>query len=147
MVGVGEKAADFELPAHTGEIVRLSSLRGRRVVLFFYPKDGSPGCTRENCMVNDMFSEFERLDAVVIGISRDGVESHRRFAARHGLKQLLLSDVDGSVSRAYGALGFLGASKRKTFVIDRDGTIVKVVDGVLPGRHVKEALETLKQLG
>jgi peroxiredoxin Q/BCP len=84
MVGVGEKAADFELPAHTGEMVRLSSLRGRRVVLFFYPKDGSPGCTRENCMVNDMFSEFERLDAVVIGISRDGVESHRRFAARHG---------------------------------------------------------------
>lgn len=146
MVGVGEKAVDFELPAHTGETVRLSSFRGKRVVLFFYPKDGSPGCTRENCIVNDVFDEFEKMDAVVIGVSRDSLESHMKFAAKHGLKQVLLSDVDGSVSRAYNALGFLGASKRKTFVIDRDGTVVKVIESVFPGRHVKEALEALKKL-
>ncbi|MCS7136716.1 MAG: peroxiredoxin, partial [Aigarchaeota archaeon] len=101
MVSEGVAAPDFELMSQSGEKVRLSSFRGRNVVLFFYPKDGSPGCTRENCLIRDSLSEFEKYGAVALGISRDSVESHRRFAEKHRLTHLLLSDPSGEVVKAY----------------------------------------------
>ncbi|MCS7136796.1 MAG: peroxiredoxin [Candidatus Caldarchaeum sp.] len=146
MVKEGDLAPTFSLPSSGGGVVELEKLGGRRVVLFFYPKDGSPGCTRENCLVRDMLPEFEKHGAVVLGISRDSLTSHQRFSEKHRLTHILLSDVDGKVSRAYDALGLLGMSKRKTFVIDEKGVVVKVVDGMLPDKHVKEALKALESL-
>ncbi|MCS7129043.1 MAG: peroxiredoxin [Candidatus Caldarchaeum sp.] len=146
MVKEGWIAPPFSLPSSGGEVVELEKLRGRRVVLFFYPKDGSPGCTRENCLVRDMLPEFEKHGAVVLGISRDSLTSHQRFSEKHRLTHVLLSDVDGKVSKAYDAVGLLGMSKRKTFVIDEKGVVVKVVDGMLPDKHVKEALKALESL-
>ncbi len=146
MVDIGDPAPDFILPSSDGDVVQLSRLRGRRIVLFFYPRDGSPGCTRENCMIRDNLPEFEKLGAVVLGISRDGVERHRKFAEKYKLTHKLLSDGDGSVSKKYDALGLLGTSKRKTFVIDENGVIAHVIEGLLPGKHVREALEALYKL-
>ncbi|MEM1943515.1 MAG: peroxiredoxin [Candidatus Caldarchaeum sp.] len=147
MVREGEKAPDFSLPSTRGDVVQLEKLRGRRVVLLFYPKDGSPGCTRENCLLRDMLPEFEKHGAVVLGISRDSLDSHKKFSEKHNLTHLLLSDVDGDVSRRYGALGLLGMSKRKTFVVDENGVVLKVVEGLMPDKHVREALKTLKEMG
>ena len=143
----GDLAPDFTLQAHDGSVVKLSSYRGRRVVLFFYPKDGSPGCTRENCMVRDRLDEFKNLDAVVLGISRDDIDKHRAFAAKHGFTHLLLSDEQGEVCKAYGALTFFGMLvKRRTVVIDENGVVRRVIDGITPGKHVEEALKTLKDM-
>ena len=146
-VVVGGEAPDFSLQAQDGSVVRLRELRGRRVVLFFYPKDGSPGCTRENCMIRDRMGEFKALNAVVLGISRDSAEKHKAFASRHGFAHLLLSDPGGKVCRAYGALSLLGlAVKRRTVVIDENGVVRRIIDSIMPGKHVEEAIKTLKEL-
>ncbi|MDJ0270028.1 MAG: peroxiredoxin [Aigarchaeota archaeon] len=146
-VKVGDLAPDFTLPSHDGGVVRLSSLRGHHVVLFFYPKDGSPGCTRENCLVRDRLDEFKELDAVVIGISKDSLDKHKRFAERYKLTHLLLSDADGEVSRRYGALGFLGLfTRRITFVIDRNGVIRYIHQSINPASHVEAALKALREI-
>ncbi|MEM1945751.1 MAG: peroxiredoxin [Candidatus Caldarchaeum sp.] len=146
MVKAGDIAPDFTLPSSNGGVIQLSSLRGRRVVLFFYPKDGSPGCTRENCLLRDMLPEFEKRGAVVLGISRDSLESHKRFAEKHQLTHLLLSDRDGSVCRKYDALGLFGMVKRKTFVVDEKGVILYVVEGMMPDKHVRESLQVLDKM-
>ncbi|MEM4417947.1 MAG: peroxiredoxin, partial [Nitrososphaerota archaeon] len=114
------------------------------VVIFFYPKDGSPGCTMENCLIRDRLREFEELDSVVMGISRDSVESHRKFASKHGLAHYLLSDVVGDVIRRYGALGLFGITKRVTYIIDRQGRVRKIIRSLDPRRHVDEALDFLR---
>ena len=146
-VVVGGEAPDFSLPAHDGSVVRLRNLRGRRVVLFFYPKDGSPGCTRENCMVRDRMHEFKALNAVVLGISRDSAEKHKKFASRHGFTHLLLSDHSGEVCKSYGALSLLGLMvKRRTVVIDENGVVRRIIDSITPSKHVEEAIKTLKEL-
>lgn len=142
----GDVAPDFELPTNSGTL-RLSSLLGRRVVLFFYPKDGTPGCTTENCLIRDTLPNFEKYRALVIGISRDSVESHKRFADKHRLTHILLSDVDGGASRSYGALGPLGMSKRMTFIIDENGIIRKIINDRRPETHVREALSFLENMG
>ncbi|MEN2974061.1 MAG: peroxiredoxin [Candidatus Caldarchaeales archaeon] len=146
MVKEGDKAPDFELISHKGDRFKLSSMLGRPVVLFFYPKDDTPGCTRENCLIRDNIEEFEKRGAVAIGISVDGIDSHNRFADKYRLTHLLLSDTDGMVSKKYGALGFGGRSQRKTFVIDENGIIRKIISGVMPGKHVKESLIALDEL-
>lgn len=146
MVAEGSEAPDFELPAQTGEKIRLSSFRGKNVVLFFYPKDGSPGCTRENCLLRDNIQDFEKFDAVTIGISRDSVESHRRFAEKHQLTHLLLSDTRGEVVKTYNAAGFFGMTKRITYVIDRQGKIRKIIQSINPSIHVTEALKALASI-
>lgn len=146
-VKVGDLAPDFTLPSHDGGVVRLSNLRGHYIVLFFYPKDGSPGCTRENCLVRDRLDEFKELGAVVIGISKDSTDRHRRFAEKYKLTHLLLSDENGEVSRQYGALGFLGLfTKRITFVIDKDGVIRYIHQSINPASHVEAALKALRQI-
>ncbi len=143
---MGDKGPDFTLESHLGGMVKLSDLKGRPVVLFFYPKDGSPGCTKENCLVRDLTPEFEKVGAVVLGISRDGVEEHRKFSSKHGFAHILLSDPEGKVCREYDALGIFGIVKRITYVLDWDHRIIGVIRSLSPSKHVTEALEILKKL-
>lgn len=146
---VGDPAPDFELPSSTGETVRLSDFRGKsEVVLFFYPKDNTPGCTVEACTFRDSHEAFREAGAEVIGISSDSADSHRGFAERFRLPFVLLSDAGGAVRSRFGVprtLGFLPG--RVTYLIDRDGIIRHIFSSQLqPKRHVAEALDVLKRL-
>ena len=145
----GDPAPDFELPAAGGVRVRLRDLLLRGpVVLYFYPKDFTPSCTIESCGFRDQYQDFLDAGAEVVGISTDPSESHERFAARHRLPFLLLSDAGGVVRSAYGVpkiLGVLGG--RVTFVIDRDGTVAhRFRSQFRPKQHVERALATLRGL-
>jgi peroxiredoxin Q/BCP len=146
-VKVGSVAPDFTLPSQAGEMVSLKDFLGRKsVVLFFYPKDDSPGCTKEVCAFRDNFEEFSKLDAQVIGISSDSVESHRRFAAKHDLSFPLLSDEGGNIRRLYGVPKTFGLFPgRVTYVIDKEGVVRHVFSSQLSvQRHVQEALAALR---
>ncbi len=148
MLDVGEKAPEFTLPNEKGEPVRLSDFRGKNVILFFYPKDMSPGCTREACAFRDAYSEFLKYDAVVIGINMDPPEKHGIFKERHNLPFILLSDLKGKVMKAYGVDKKFGLLiDRVTFIIDRNGVIRYVFKSQFrPKTHVKKALEALKRI-
>lgn len=122
-VGVGDTAPEFSLPGTGGKHHSLAEYRGRTVVLVFYPGDDTPVCTRQLCSYNDELSRFADLSAQVIGISTQSVESHEKFAAKHGFKFPLLADVDKSVHRAYGVLGLMDMPRRSVFVVDGTGTI------------------------
>lgn len=150
--GVGSKAPHFELDATGGRRISLEDFRGRKnLVLYFYPKDHTPGCTLEACDFRDANGRFEAADTVVLGVSRDPVASHDRFTSKHRLPFLLLSDPEGAVAGAYGAYGtksfmgreFLGIH-RTTFVIDRAGTIRQVYPRVRVKGHVAEVLEFVR---
>lgn len=149
IVRVGDAAPNFELPSATGETIRLSDFRGKSdVVLFFYPKDNTPGCTVEACSFRDSHEAFREAEAAVIGISSDSADSHRRFAERFGLPFLLAADADGAVRARYGVPRTLGLLPgRVTYLIDRDGIIRHIFSSQFqPRRHVAEALEVLKSL-
>ncbi len=149
-VRVGDIAPDFTLPDQTGTAVRLKDLLGRKtVVLYFYPKDETPGCTIEARAFRDSYEKFSAQGAQVVGVSADSVRSHRRFAQRHGLQFLLLSDHDGAVRRLYGVEKTLGlVPGRVTYVIDRDGAVRHVYSSQLRAtRHPREALTVLAALG
>jgi peroxiredoxin Q/BCP len=143
----GQPAPDFELPDQDGHLVRLSQFRGRRaVVLFFYPKDDTTGCTREACGFRDSFAKFQTQGAEIIGISSDDGPSHTRFIAKYDLPFTLLSDPKGKVRKEYGAAGLLGGliPGRVTFVIDRDGILRHVFSSQTRfQQHVEEALAAL----
>jgi peroxiredoxin Q/BCP len=145
----GQPAPDFELPDQNGNIVRLSQFRGQRaVVIFFYPKDDTTGCTAEACGFRDNFSEFDRRGAEVIGISSDGRDSHQRFSAKYNLPFTLLTDAKGKVRKLYGASGMFGGliPGRVTYVIDRAGILRHVFSSqVRFVQHVNEALGALEQ--
>jgi peroxiredoxin Q/BCP len=146
-VKVGSVAPDFTLPSQAGEMVSLKDFSGRKpVVLFFYPKDDSPGCTKEVCAFRDNFEEFSKLDVQVIGISSDSVESHRRFAAKHDLSFPLLSDEGGNIRRLYGVPKTFGLIPgRVTYIIDKEGVVRHVFSSQLSvQRHVQEALAALR---
>ena len=146
-VKVGSVAPDFTLPSQAGEMVSLEEFFGRKpVVLFFYPKDDSPGCTREVCAFKDNFEEFGELDAEVIGISSDSVESHMSFAVKHDLSFTLLSDEGGNIRRLYGVPKTFGLFPgRVTYVIDKEGVVRHVFASQLSvKRHVQEALTALR---
>jgi len=146
-VKVGSVAPDFTLPSQAGQMVSLEEFFGRKpVVLFFYPKDDSPGCTREVCAFRDYFEEFGKLDAEVIGISSDSVESHRSFAVKHDLSLTLLSDEGGNIRRLYGVPKTFGLFPgRVTYVIDREGVVRHVFTSQLSvKKHVQEALTALR---
>ena len=148
-IEVGDKAPDFTLPSQSGEPVRLQDRIGQRVVvLYFYPKDETTGCTAEACAFRDSHEVFTAAGAEVIGVSSDSVDRHASFAGRHNLPFTLLSDVGGKVRKAYGVpatFGFIPG--RVTYVIDRDGTVRHVFNSMtnIDG-HVKDALEVVRQL-
>ncbi len=150
MVQEGTPAPDFELPTDDGGSVRLSDLRGSPVVLYFYPKDDTPGCTTEACAFRDAYGEFQERGAVILGVSPDDEASHAGFKAKFGLPFTLLADTEHEVAERYGAWGerkmagrtFMGIN-RSTFVIDSDGNVARAMYGVSPEGHADEVLEAL----
>ena len=148
-VKVGDKAPDFALPNQSGEIISLKDYAGKRsVVLFFYPKDFTMGCTVETKTFSERYDEFKELGAEIIGVSSDTVESHGSFASECNAPFLLLSDQGARVRSLYGVDSSLGLMPgRVTYVIDRDGIVRHVYSSQLnPRKHVKEAMETLKAI-
>jgi len=152
MLTAGKKAPDFSLPDSNGKAVSLSDYRGKRVVLYFYPKDGTPGCTMEACGFKDAAAEYEKRGAVVLGISPDTPKSHSKFAAKYKLPFTLLADGGAKTAKKYGVWGeksFMGRKfkgiKRATFVIGKDGGIEKVFEKVQPLGHEKEVLKWLDE--
>jgi len=148
-IQVGDVAPDFAVQAHDGQQVRLADYRGNHVViLYFYPKDGAPVCTKEACGFRDAFEEFTRAGAVVIGVSGDATERHRIFAEQQRLPFLLVSDQDGSLRKAYGVPKTLGILPgRVTFVIDKAGIVRHVFTALFSAeRHVTEALKVVQAL-
>ena len=146
---VGEHAPDFALPSSSGGNVALSALLANGpVVLFFYPKDDTLGCTAEACAFRDSHDEFVRAGAQVVGISSDSIASHNRFASKHKLPMVLLSDEDGKVRALYGVKRSLGLFPgRATFVIDRGGVVRYVLESQLRfDAHSREALSVVKQI-
>ena len=148
-IGVGDQAPDFTKTTQNGDTIRLSQFRGEKaVVLYFYPKDETPGCTAEACTFRDSFEDFVDAGAVVIGASQDSDESHKRFAEHHRLPFLLVSDRDKELQKAYGVPKTMGLLPgRVTYVIDRAGIVRHVFNSQLNAkRHVREALEVVKGL-
>jgi peroxiredoxin Q/BCP len=148
-VRVGDTAPDFTLPSQTGEPVRLRDLLSRgAVVLYFYPKDETPGCTREACSFRDSYEAFSDAGAEVVGVSSDSVTSHRAFAEHHDLPFVLVSDPDGKLRKQYGVRSTLGILPgRVTFVIDREGVVRQVFSSQVDAqRHVREALAILDEI-
>jgi peroxiredoxin Q/BCP len=146
-IQVGDAAPDFDLPDASGRRVRLSDFKGRRgVVLYFYPKDETPGCTKEACSFRDRYEDFREAGAEVIGVSSDSAASHQRFARRHGLPFVLVADEGGELRRRYGVPSTLGLLPgRVTYVIDREGIVRHVFNSQLQAtRHVDEALAALR---
>lgn len=147
---VGEPAPEFELSDQNGQLHSLEDYRDQWVVLYFYPKDDTPGCTTEACEFRDNIFAFKAINAQILGVSLDDVESHQKFAEKHGLPFPLLADVDGRAADSYGVktkmVGFTIA-KRQTFLIDPSGNLVKHYEKVKPATHSDEVLADLKELG
>ena len=146
---VGAVAPDFSLVDQNGTTRTLAGFRNRWVVLYFYPKDDTPGCTQEACRFRDDLPALRKLDAEVLGVSVDNPESHARFSSKYGLPFPLLADTDGKVARQYGALwslAFIRFAKRHTFIIDPQGKIAKIYRQVRPEIHSQEVIEDLKAL-
>ena len=152
MIEEGKAAPDFELSSDAGETIRLSELRGKPVVLYFYPKDDTPGCTTQACGLRDAYGEFEKEGAVVLGVSPDDERSHAKFRDKYGLPFRLLADTDHRVAEQYGVWGekkymgrtYLGV-QRWTFLIDEDGTVKKVFPDVKPAEHADNVLAALRE--
>jgi peroxiredoxin Q/BCP len=150
VINEGDQAPDFTLQSDAGTDVTLSSLRGRPVVLYFYPRDDTPGCTKQACGIRDVYGEFERAGAVVLGVSPDDERSHVKFKQKYDLPFTLLADTDHSVAEQYGVWGeksiagrkYMGVS-RSTFVIGEDGTVKKVLRDVKPAAHADDVLAAL----
>jgi peroxiredoxin Q/BCP len=145
----GQPAPEFALKDQHGTLQRLSDYRGKWLVVFFYPKDDTPGCTKEACKFRDNFQDITALGAQVLGISVDNAESHARFAEKYQLPFSLLSDGDGAVAKAYGALWSMGpikVAKRHSFIIDPAGRIAKIYRDVEPERHSGEVINDLRTL-
>ncbi|MCS6906893.1 MAG: thioredoxin-dependent thiol peroxidase [Anaerolineales bacterium] len=149
----GNPAPDFTLPDENGELRRLSDYRGKVVVLYFYPKDDTPGCTTEACEFRDAYAEYEKAGISILGVSPDDVKKHQKFKAKHSLPFPLLADTDHAVCEMYGVWGrkkFRGKEYegvfRTTFVIGKDGTILRVFENVKPEGHSREVLKVVEEL-
>jgi len=145
----GQPAPGFALPDQTGKSHALTDYAGQWIVLYFYPKDDTPGCTREACSFRDDLSQLEKLGARVIGVSVDDTDSHAKFAQKYHLPFPLLADKDGKVADNYGALtnlGLIKIAKRYTFLIDPVGKIAKVYLSIDTSRHSQEIIDDLKHL-
>jgi peroxiredoxin Q/BCP len=152
MLKEGDKAPSFNMPTNKGENVSLSKLKGQKIVLYFYPRDDTPGCTKEACGFRDGLSKYKRAGAVVIGVSRDSVESHEKFVKKFSLNFTLASDKDGDVCEKYDAWRlknmygkeYMGIG-RSTFLIDTKGNINKIWPKVKVDSHVDEVLKAVKE--
>jgi peroxiredoxin Q/BCP len=149
----GTPAPDFELPDDTGTPRKLSDFRGKPVILYFYPKDDTPGCTKEACNFRDDYSAYQNTGVIILGVSADSPESHAKFKAKFQLPFPLLADEDHAVCDAFGVWGpkkFMGKSYegilRTTFLIDADGTVAHVFENVRPAEHSAEVLEAIRSL-
>ena len=138
------KAFDFSLPDQDGKLHKLSDYRGQLVVLYFYPKDNTPGCTVEACSFRDNQEKFSKNGIVILGISKDTVDSHKKFAQKHNLRFTIFSDVEKKIIKKYKAWGL--STLRKTYLIDPKGEIVKIYEKVNPLFHGDEILKDLDQL-
>jgi thioredoxin-dependent peroxiredoxin len=153
MIQTGEQAPDFELPDHDGNPVRLSDLRGRRVVLYFYPKADTPGCTTQACGIRDHRADYEAAGVTVLGVSPDAVDAIRRFHDKQDLNFTLLADADHAVAERYGVWGeksmygrtYMGVA-RATFIIDADGTVAHVIPKASPKTHDDKVLKVLNEM-
>jgi thioredoxin-dependent peroxiredoxin len=152
VVEEGKPAPNFELTTDKGERVKLSDFRGKPVVLYFYPKDDTPGCTKQACGIRDEYGEFQKRGAVVLGVSPDDEASHVKFRDKYQLPFTLLADPEHEVAESYGVWGerkFAGKTymgiNRSTFVIDADGTISKAMLGVKPDTHTERVLAALDE--
>lgn len=146
MLEKGDKAPDFSLPDQNGQVHHLADYQGQSVLIYFYPKDDTPGCTKEACTIADVYNDFERQGVKVFGVSADGPESHRQFAEKYNLPFTLLSDEDRAVIRAYGAEkgeGEGSGTKRISYLIAPDGTIAKSYPKVDPATHAHTILKDL----
>jgi len=153
MLEAGVQAPDFELPDQDGNKVKLSDFKGKWVVLYFYPKDMTPGCTTEACNFQEALPAFQNMEAVVLGVSKDSVERHKKFAEKHNLQFHLLSDAEGNVCETYGVWQeknmygrkYMGIN-RSTFLIDPDGKIARVYPKVKVKTHHEEVMNDLQKL-
>lgn len=152
-IPAGTQAPDFSLPDENGDLRRLSDYRGKVVVLYFYPKDDTPGCTTEACGFRDRYQDYEKAGVPVIGISPDDVKKHQKFKAKYNLPFTLLADTDHTVCELYRVWGrkkFMGKEYdgvfRTTFLIDKDGTILRVFENVKPEGHSQEILKVLEEI-
>lgn len=151
MLKEGTTAPDFTLKDANGEAVRLKDLRGQKVVLYFYPKDDTPGCTKEACSFRDAFADYKKRNIKVLGVSLDSEASHKKFATKYKLPFTLLADPDHAIADAYGVYGqkkFMGRTymgvKRMTFLIDEKGKVKKVFEKVKPEEHGQEVLQAFE---
>jgi peroxiredoxin Q/BCP len=151
MVKEGNAAPAFTAKTGDGETVRLKDLRGQKVVLYFYPKDDTPGCTKEACSFRDAFADYKKRSIEVLGVSPDSETSHKKFTAKYKLPFTLLADPDHAIADTYGVWGekkFMGRTymgvKRMTFLIDEKGKIKKVFEKVKPEEHAREVLEAFE---
>lgn len=150
---VDQKAPDFKLPDETGKIHQLKDYRGKWVLLYFYPKDNTPGCTLEALAFKDYAKDFQKQNIVILGVSVDHIESHQKFKEKYKLPFTLLSDTNKEVVKKYGVWGkkkFMGkefeGTLRTSFLIDPEGKIRKIYENVQPKEHAKEVLEDFKEL-
>ena len=150
MIEEGKPAPDFELQSDTGEIVKLSDLKGRPVVLYFYPKDDTPGCTVEACEFRDSYDVFREHGAEIIKVSPDDVASHGKFKSKYELPFTLLADPEHEVAEKYGVWAERNSYgkksmgiKRSTFIIDSDGNVARAMMGIKPAGHASEVLDSL----
>jgi thioredoxin-dependent peroxiredoxin len=144
MVEEGKPAPDFTLDSDSGESITLSDLRGKPVILYFYPKDDTPGCTRQACGIRDAYGEFEQAGAVVLGVSADTQASHERFKEKYSLPFTLLADPEHQLGEPYGvAQEGKNSYERSTFVIDADGNVSRIMRKVNPDSHADEVLAAL----
>jgi len=146
---IGAAAPEFELSDQNGQLHSLEDYRDQWVVLYFYPKDDTPGCTTEACEFRDNIFAFKGLNVQILGVSLDDVESHKAFAEEYGLPFPLLADIEGDVSTAYGVktrMGGMTVAKRQTFIVGPDGSIAKHYEKVTPAEHSKQVLADLEKL-
>lgn len=145
----GDRAPEFAAKNQDGKLVRSSDFKGKFVLIYFYPKDDTPGCTKEACKFRDEYARIKKLNAVVLGVSRQGEQSHREFRAKHRIPFDLLVDEDGSLAEKFGVgtIPILGWSKRKSVLLGPDGKMIRFYDDVDPDAHAQEVMGDIERAG